>query len=54
MLFRSELARWVAGRIREELISDGARNWSRMEVSVSETKGQSATYTDTAPVGRAG
>jgi len=46
-----ELARWVAGRIREELLAEGARSWSKMEVSVSETRGQSATYTDAEPVG---
>ena len=40
-----ELARYVAGRVREELIADGARPWRRLEVSVSETHGQSATYT---------
>ena len=46
-----ELARSVAGRIRDELLADGARRWSRMEVSVSETRGQSASYTDEQPVG---
>lgn len=41
-----ELARYVAGRIADELRRDGARPWSRLEVSVSETHGQAATYTE--------
>jgi 6-pyruvoyltetrahydropterin/6-carboxytetrahydropterin synthase len=39
-----ELARYVAGRVREELLAEGARPWSHLEVSVSETHGQSATF----------
>ena len=42
-----ELARYVAGRVREELIAAGARPWRRLEVSVSETRGQSATFAET-------
>lgn len=43
-----ELARYVAGRIAEELRGEGARPWTRLEVAVSETHGQSATFTETA------
>ncbi|HZR82606.1 MAG TPA: 6-carboxytetrahydropterin synthase [Candidatus Binatia bacterium] len=42
-----ELARYVAGRVREELLADGARPWTRLEVSVSETHGQAATFAAT-------
>ena len=41
-----ELARYVAGRVRDELLAAGARPWHRLEVSVSETHGQSATFTE--------
>lgn len=41
-----ELAQWVAGRVRAELEAAGARPWSRLEVSVAETPGQSASYRD--------
>lgn len=41
-----ELARWLAGRLREELLAAGARPWRRLEVAVSETRGQSATFTE--------
>lgn len=40
-----ELARYVAGRVRAELIAAGARPWRKLEVAVAETHGQSATYT---------
>jgi 6-pyruvoyltetrahydropterin/6-carboxytetrahydropterin synthase len=40
-----ELARYVAGRVREELLAAGARPWTRLEVSVSESSGQAATFT---------
>ncbi len=41
-----ELARYVAGRVRAELEAAGARPWRRLEVSVAETRGQSATYAE--------
>ena len=41
-----ELARYVAGQIRIELLAAGARPWRRLEVSVAETSGQSAVYTE--------
>jgi 6-pyruvoyl-tetrahydropterin synthase len=41
-----ELARYVAQRIGKELRSAGARPWSRLEVSVSESSGQAATFTE--------
>lgn len=40
-----ELARWIAGRVREELTREGVRPWRTLEVSVSETQGQSAAFT---------
>jgi 6-pyruvoyl-tetrahydropterin synthase len=39
-----ELARYVAGQVRAELLAVGARPWRRLEVSVAETRGQSATF----------
>jgi dihydroneopterin triphosphate aldolase (PTPS-III) / 6-pyruvoyltetrahydropterin synthase len=39
-----ELARYLAGRVREELLAEGARPWAHLEVSVAETHGQSATF----------
>ena len=39
-----ELARYVAGRVRAELVAAGARPWRRLEVTVAETPGQSATF----------
>jgi len=39
-----ELARYIAGRVRSELTQAGARPWRRLEVSVAETQGQSATF----------
>lgn len=39
-----ELAEWVAGRLRAELAASGVRPWSRLEVSVAETPGQSASF----------
>jgi len=41
-----ELARYVAGRVRAELVAVGARPWRRLEVSVAETHGQSATFVE--------
>ena len=41
-----ELARWVAGRLRTELAAAGARPWARLEVSVAETPGQSASFVE--------
>jgi 6-pyruvoyltetrahydropterin/6-carboxytetrahydropterin synthase len=41
-----ELARYVAGELRAELLATGARPWRRLEVSVAETRGQSATYAE--------
>jgi 6-pyruvoyl-tetrahydropterin synthase len=41
-----ELARYVAGQVRAELLAVGARPWRRLEVSVAETSGQSATYSE--------
>jgi dihydroneopterin triphosphate aldolase (PTPS-III) / 6-pyruvoyltetrahydropterin synthase len=41
-----ELARYVAGRVRDELLAAGARPWHRLEVTVSETRGQSATFAE--------
>lgn len=41
-----ELARYVAGRVRAELVAVGARPWRRLEVSVAETLGQSATFVE--------
>ncbi len=41
-----ELARYVAGQVRAELLAVGARPWRRLEVSVAETRGQSATYSE--------
>jgi len=41
-----ELARYVAGELRAELLAAGARPWRRFEVSVAETRGQSATYAE--------
>ncbi|MBM4269999.1 MAG: 6-carboxytetrahydropterin synthase [Deltaproteobacteria bacterium] len=41
-----ELARYVARRIREELQGSGARPWRRLEVSVAEAPGQSATWAE--------
>lgn len=41
-----ELARYVAGQVRSELQAVGARPWRRLEVSVAETRGQSATYSE--------
>ena len=41
-----ELARYVAGRVRAELVAVGARPWRRLEVSVAETRGQSATFVE--------
>lgn len=43
-----ELARYVCGRVREELLAEGARPWQRMEVSVAETPGQLATWIESA------
>lgn len=39
-----ELARYVAGQVRAQLIAVGARPWRRLEVGVAETRGQSATF----------
>jgi 6-pyruvoyltetrahydropterin/6-carboxytetrahydropterin synthase len=39
-----ELARYVAGQVKAELLAAGARPWRRLEVSVAETRGQSATF----------
>lgn len=41
-----ELAAWVAGRLRVELEAAGARPWRRLEVSVAETPGQSASFVE--------
>lgn len=41
-----ELARYVAGQVRAELVAVGARPWRRLEVSVAETRGQSATFVE--------
>lgn len=41
-----ELARYVAGRVRTELDVAGARPWRRLEVSVGETPGQFATWSE--------
>ena len=41
-----ELARYVAGQVRESLRAAGARPWRRLEVSVAESPGQSATYAE--------
>jgi 6-pyruvoyltetrahydropterin/6-carboxytetrahydropterin synthase len=41
-----ELARYVAGQVRSELLAAGARPWTRLEVVVAETRGQSATYAE--------
>lgn len=41
-----ELARYVTGRVRVELLAEGARPWSRLEVTVSESPGQSATFAE--------
>lgn len=39
-----ELARYLAGRLSEELRQAGARPWDLLEVSVAETPGQAARY----------
>jgi len=41
-----ELARYVAGQVKAQLKAVGARPWRRLEVSVAETTGQSATYSE--------
>ena len=41
-----ELARYVAGQVSAELVAVGARPWRKLEVSVAETRGQSATYSE--------
>lgn len=41
-----ELARYVASRVRVELLGEGARPWTRLEVTVSESPGQSATFAE--------
>lgn len=41
-----ELAQWVLGRLRVELRAAGARPWKRLEVSVAETPGQSASFAE--------
>jgi 6-pyruvoyltetrahydropterin/6-carboxytetrahydropterin synthase len=41
-----ELAEWVLGRLRVELRAAGARPWKRLEVSVAETPGQSASFAE--------
>jgi 6-pyruvoyltetrahydropterin/6-carboxytetrahydropterin synthase len=41
-----ELARYVAGQLRRELLAAGARPWRLLEVSVAETSGQAAVYTE--------
>ena len=41
-----ELAAWVAGRLRLELQAAGARPWRRLEVTVAETPGQSASFVE--------
>ncbi|HEY8515263.1 MAG TPA: 6-pyruvoyl tetrahydropterin synthase family protein [Candidatus Binatia bacterium] len=41
-----ELARYVAGQVKNELLAAGARPWTRLEVGVAETSGQSATYAE--------
>ena len=41
-----ELAQWVLGRLRLELRAAGARPWTRLEVSVAETPGQSASFAE--------
>jgi len=41
-----ELARYVAGQVRAELLAVGARPWRRLEVGVAETRGQSATFVE--------
>jgi len=41
-----ELARYVAGQVRSELVAAGARPWKRLEVGVAETRGQSATFAE--------
>ena len=41
-----ELARYVAGQLRKELLAAGARPWKLLEVSVAETSGQAAVYTE--------
>jgi 6-pyruvoyltetrahydropterin/6-carboxytetrahydropterin synthase len=41
-----ELARYVAGQVRAQLVAVGARPWRRLEVGVAETRGQSATFVE--------